>query len=98
MVVFSALTLMVGWQEGHPACVVAGFTNPFPDTPVFLLVPLCVCLATCVYACIAACLCVRAALMVARCASPTVLHLCSCFAPSLSTQVRKTMNDCYFAG
>ena len=59
MVVFSALTLMVGWQEGHPACVVAGFPNPFPDTPISLLVPLCVCLATCVYACIAACLCVH---------------------------------------
>jgi len=44
---------LAGWD------VVAGFPNPFPDTPVSLLVPLCVCvcLATCVYACIAACVC-----------------------------------------
>jgi len=27
-----------------------------------------------------------------------VLHLCGCLVPSLSAQVQKTMNDCYFAG
>ena len=58
----------------------------------------CVCLATCVYACIAACLWVCAALLVAWRAAPTILHLCGYFAPSLSAQVRKTMNDCYCAG
>ena len=43
--------------------VVAGFPDPFPDTPVLLLVPLCVCLLghlrvrlySCMHACVRAC-------------------------------------------
>jgi len=79
---------------------VAGFPNPFPDTPVSLLVPLCVCLFGHLRVRLYSCVLVRAcaALLVAGCSAPTVLHLCGRFAPSLSAQVRKTMNDCYFAG
>jgi len=76
--------------------VVAGFPNPFPDTPVSLFVPLCVCLfghlRVRLYRCMR--MCVRAALLVARCAASAALHLCGCFALYLSAQVRKTMNDC----
>ena len=68
--------------------VVAGFLNPFPDTPVSLLVPLCVCLfdhpRVRLYSCIR--LCVRAALLVAGCAAP---RHCTCAAASCSTCLRR---------
>ena len=79
--------------------VVAGFPNLFPDTPISLLIPLCVLfghLHVRLYSCVPVCVC--AALLVTCRAAPTVLHLCRYFVPSLSAQVRKTTNDCYFAG
>ena len=66
---FSALTLLVGRQEGHPACKkLSGFTflvpahwgSPGKRAIKCVCVCVCVCVRACVRACVHACACARA--------------------------------------